>query len=210
MGTSSSAPRADPFLQARHLLQHSGRAGRRHGRRAVAPPAQGRRMVPRRQGPDHPGDEDLPLSRPLDVRPGQVPHARGSDEVREKRDPDRAGSAEAARARHRRRRRAEGHRQGRSAPVVNTAAEFAPRARSPIRPNSTPTCSPDAHPNPHARAVAHHGGGQARQMAGEGRRHGEVRRHPRRDRDRQGDDGIRGGRRRHASARSWCPKAPKA
>ena len=35
-------------------------------------------LLPRRQGPDHPGDEDLPLSRPLHVRPRQVPHPRGS------------------------------------------------------------------------------------------------------------------------------------
>ena len=38
---------------------------------------QGRRARPRRQGPLHPRDEDLPLPRPLDERPGQVPDARG-------------------------------------------------------------------------------------------------------------------------------------
>ena len=48
-----------------------------------------------------------------------------------------------------------------------------------------------------ARPLPDDGGGHARQMAGQGRRHGHVRRHPRRDRDRQGDDGVRGGRRRH-------------
>ena len=52
------------------------------------------------------------------------------------------------------------------------------------------------------------GGGHARQMAGQGRRHGQIGRHPRRDRDRQGDDGVRGGRRRARSPRSSSPRAP--
>jgi hypothetical protein len=52
--------------------------------------------------------------------------------------------------------------------------------------------------NSHARALPHDGGRHARQMAGEGGRHRLRRRHPRRDRDRQGHDGIRSrGRRRH-------------
>ncbi len=41
-----------------------------------------------RQGPPHPRDEDLPLSRPLHERPGQVPdRATRCDEVRKNRDP---------------------------------------------------------------------------------------------------------------------------
>jgi pyruvate dehydrogenase E1 component alpha subunit len=36
-------------------------------------PARSARPLPLRQGADHPGDDDLPLSRPLDVRPGEVP-----------------------------------------------------------------------------------------------------------------------------------------
>ena len=56
----------------------------------------------------------------------------------------------------------------------------------------------DAHQHPHARAVAHDGKGQPGALAQEGRRQGQVRRRHRRDRDRQGDDGIRGGRRGHA------------
>ena len=48
-----------------------------------------------------------------------------------------------------------------------------------------------------ARSVADDGGRHARQMAGQGRRHGQLGRHHRRDRDRQGDDGVRSGRRRH-------------
>ena len=54
---------------------------------------QGRRLVPRRQGPDHPGDADLPLSRPLDVGPGEVPHARGGREDAHRARSDRAGAA---------------------------------------------------------------------------------------------------------------------
>ena len=49
---------------------------------------------------------------------------------------------------------------------------------------------------PDARAVAHHDRGQARQVAREGGRRGQVRPGDLRDRDRQGDDGGRGGRRR--------------
>ncbi len=69
-----------------------------------------------------------------------------------------------------------------------------PRARR--RQNFTRTCWHRWQRNSHARAFAHDGRGQARQMAGQGRRRREVRRHPRRDRNRQGDDGIRSGRRR--------------
>src|SRR6195952_5726395 len=50
---------------------------------------------------------------------------------------------------------------------------------------------------PYARALSDHGGGHARQVAREGRRYGQVRRRHRRDRDRQGHYGGRGGRRRH-------------
>ena len=46
-----------------------------------------------------------------------------------------------------------------------------------------------AHRNPDARAVAHHGGGQARQVARQGRPDHQGRRHHRRDRDRQGHHG---------------------
>ena len=61
-----------------------------------------------------------------------------------------------------------------------------------------PVSATDAHQHPHARAVAHHGEGQPRALAQEGRRQDQVGRRHRRDRDRQGDDGIRGGRRRHS------------
>ena len=45
--------------------------------------------------------------------------------------------------------------------------------------------------------LSHDGGGQSRQVAGQGRRQGCAWRRDRRDRDRQGDDGSRGGRRGH-------------
>ena len=80
---------ADRSLQARRLVQHPGRAGRRHGRaRREGGRRARRRARPLGQGPVHPRDEDLPLSRPLDVRPGQVPHARRrSQKMREEHDP---------------------------------------------------------------------------------------------------------------------------
>ena len=56
----------------------------------------------------------------------------------------------------------------------------------------------DADRSAHAGAVADDGEGQPRQVAEEGRRQRQVGRCHRRDRDRQGDDGGRGGRRRHA------------
>jgi pyruvate dehydrogenase E1 component alpha subunit len=45
---------------------------------AVKDAAERRWRMPRRQGAVSAGGEDLPLSRPLDVRPGEIPHARGS------------------------------------------------------------------------------------------------------------------------------------
>ena len=56
----------------------------------------------------------------------------------------------------------------------------------------------DAHQHPHAGAVAHHGEGQPGALAEEGGRQDQVGRRHCRDRDRQGDHGIRGGRRGHA------------
>ncbi len=61
--------------QARHQLQHSRRRSGRHGcrRRARGGPAR-RRTRARGRGADAAGDENLPLSRPLDVRPGEISH----------------------------------------------------------------------------------------------------------------------------------------
>jgi pyruvate dehydrogenase E1 component beta subunit len=54
------------------------------------------------------------------------------------------------------------------------------------------------HSDPYARSLPHNGGGQARQMARQGRRCREGRRHPGRNRDRQSHHGVRGrGRRPH-------------
>jgi hypothetical protein len=48
--------------------------------RAVKDAADHAGALPLGQGADHPRNEDLSLSRPLDVGPGQVPHPRGSAE----------------------------------------------------------------------------------------------------------------------------------
>src|SRR6476661_5622236 len=64
------------------------------------------------------------------------------------------------------------------------------------RPSFTPTSwsgATDGYRAQNARSVPDDGGGHARQMAREGGRRGEVGRHPRGDRNRQGDDGVRGG-----------------
>ncbi len=51
--------RAGRVLQARLFVQHPRQAGRRHGRRGgLRRWCRSSAMVPRRQGPDHPGDED--------------------------------------------------------------------------------------------------------------------------------------------------------
>ena len=61
------------------------RAVKAAGEKAVA-------LVPRRQGPLHPRDAHLPLSRPLDVGSGEIPHARGSAEDAHRARSDRAGA----------------------------------------------------------------------------------------------------------------------
>ena len=55
------------------------------------------RLVPRRQGPDHSGNDDLPLSRPLDVGPGQIPDQGGGRQGAHRARSDRAGAQAAAR-----------------------------------------------------------------------------------------------------------------
>ena len=55
------------------------------------------RMGARRQGADPARAEDLPLSRPFDVRPGQIPLARGSAGGAREVRPDRGGQARARR-----------------------------------------------------------------------------------------------------------------
>ena len=78
-------------------FKHSRHAGRRHGcARGEGGRRRRHRMVPLRQGPDHPGDADLPLSRPLHVRPGEVPLQGRSAEDALRARPDRAGQGAAA------------------------------------------------------------------------------------------------------------------
>ena len=130
MGTSieRSAATTD-FSQRGRSLRHPGRAGRRHGRAR----GEGRRRArgevgARGQRALHPGDADLPLSRPLHVGPGQVPHARGSAEDARGARPDRAGAPAPAGGQARERGRHEDDRRARSA-----ASSTAPRSsRRPI------------------------------------------------------------------------------
>ena len=79
MGTSVNRSSAGgAALQARRELPHPGHPGRRDGRARGARRGRRRaRMGALRQGADHARAQDLPLSRPFDVRPGQIPLARG-------------------------------------------------------------------------------------------------------------------------------------
>ena len=79
MGTAITRSSAETNLSRRGLSfnipgeQVDGmdvRAVKAAGEKAAA-------LVPRRQGALHSGNADLPLSRPLDVGPGEIPHARG-------------------------------------------------------------------------------------------------------------------------------------
>src|SRR5712671_871352 len=90
--------RSDRFFQARRLVRHSGRAGRRHGRaRRQGGGRPGGEMGPRGQRPLYPGNEDLPLPRPLDVRSRQISDPRGGREGAHRARPDRAGARPHAR-----------------------------------------------------------------------------------------------------------------
>ena len=82
MGTSVTRSSAQTDFSKRGIsFNIPGRAGRRHGRpRGEGRGRRGGRLVPRRQGAVHPGNADLPLPRPLDVGPGEVPHPRGGRE----------------------------------------------------------------------------------------------------------------------------------
>ena len=115
-------------------------------------------------------------------------------EVREKRDPIEHFGQKLIAARRRHRRRSQDDRQG---------GQGDRRRRGGIRHRKPGTGSRRtlhgyarlmSTADPDARAVAHHGRGQACPLAGEGRRHRQVRRHPGRNRNRQGHDGIRSGR----------------
>ncbi len=93
-----------------------GAAGGRHGRGRRAPGGGGGGgALPGRQRPIPAGDEDLPLPRPLHVRPRQVPHARGSPEDARRARLHRAGAASPGRD-GRGRGRAEADRHGGEGP----------------------------------------------------------------------------------------------
>ena len=140
MGTSvTRASAKTDFSKRGASFNIPGRAGRRHGRaRGEGRRRQGGQMVPRGQGPVHPGDADLPLSRPLDVRPGQIPHPRRSREGAHEHDP-----IEQVRHRCSRKKWASEDElkkiDAKVREIVNEAAEFATTIPSPIRPSSTPT-----------------------------------------------------------------------
>ena len=108
---------------------------------------EGGEMVPRRQGPDHPGDADLPLSRPLDVRPGQVPHhARRSRRCAPSTTRSSRCAQRAAREEMGERGRAEEDRRRGARRSSTRPPNSPPTIPSPIRPSSRPTSTPEAAP----------------------------------------------------------------
>ena len=130
MGTSIERSSSTTDLSQRGLsFDIPGEARRRHGRAGGARRRRaGHRARARRQGPDHPRDDDLPLSRALDVRSGQVPHARGG--AADARD---AGSHRAgARAALARRASAEDELEEDRPRRCATASPPRPTSRSPI------------------------------------------------------------------------------
>ena len=123
----------------------------------------GGRALPRRQGAIPAGGEDLPLSRPLHVRPGAVPHARGSAEDAHRARLHRGRAAQAGSARRgggdvqEDRRRGEGDRAGGGGFRADAARS---RIRGTLDRRAAGGLS-DGHADPDAGAVAHHDRGQA-------------------------------------------------
>ena len=171
----------------------------------------GGRARPLRSGADHSRNADLSLSRPFDVRPGEIPQQGRTQPdahrstIRSTRCADRlleAGIADEDELKEIEQ-SARGHRRGGGA--------NSPRiARSPIRRELLDRCAgrrlrpsrPPAMPRNEAHAdagaLADDDRGQDRRwLKSEGEPVQRGRRH-RRDRDRQGDDGGRGGRRGRA------------
>jgi hypothetical protein len=85
-------------VSPRHRLWHPGRAGRRHG---CGRGPRGRhdrgRACPLRPGADHSRNADLPLSRPFDVRSGEVSYQGRSQPDAQRARPDRPFAPAAAR-----------------------------------------------------------------------------------------------------------------
>ncbi len=100
MGTSVSRSSAQTDFSRRGLsFNIPGIAGRRHGRARREGRRRGcARLVPRRQGPDHSRNDDLPLSRPFDVRSGQIPDQGRSRQSAHRARSDRAGAQAAPRS----------------------------------------------------------------------------------------------------------------
>ena len=182
MGTSVTRSSAQTdFSQRGAVLQHSGRAGRRHGRaRGEGRRRQGRGMVPRGQGALHPGDADLPLSRPFDVDPAKYRTREEVDKVRtstirSSRCADRLLASKGRPRSELKKIDAEVRE------IVNEAAEFAQHDPEPdavralhrrlsLKRAGLTFGADHADPSSDARAVADHGEGQPRQVAEEGRR----------------------------------------
>ena len=125
MGTSIQRSSAEPELFRRGQAHRiPGLAGRRHGRARGARRGRSRaRMDAQRQGPDPDRVPDLSLSRPFDVRPGQVPDARGSagrPRAQRSDQPRRAGSARAWASRKRSSRRSTRKSRTSSSPLPSS------------------------------------------------------------------------------------------
>ena len=132
MGTSVERASATTELYKRgEVFGIPGMTGRRHERdRGAKGGRQGGRTRARRQGSVHPGDEDLPLSRPLDVRSRQVPDQGRGQQMRKEHDPIDALRTYMEAERH-------GRRGGvqdidrEIKDIVNEAAEFAQSSPEP-------------------------------------------------------------------------------
>ena len=104
---------------------------------------QGGGLVPRGQRSVHPRDADLPLSRPFDVGPGEIPHARRSREGARRAGSDRAGAPAPAETKMGERGRTEEDRRQGARRSSTRRPNSPPTIPSPIRPSSTPTCCDD-------------------------------------------------------------------
>ena len=141
----SSAPRPRPTCRsaARPIDIPGEQVDGMDVRAVKAAGRQGRAMVPRGQRPDHSRDADLPLSRPLDVGPGEVPHPRGGREGAHRARSDRAGAPARACRRNGRARTTSRRSTPRCARSSTRPPSSPPTIPSPIRPSSTPTSTPE-------------------------------------------------------------------
>ena len=105
----------------------------------------GRRALPRRQGPLHPRGHDLPLPRPLDVGPRQVPHPRGSAGNAREAGRDRACAPDAAERRPCLRGGSQEDRQGHQGCRERLRRVRQRKAQSPRSRNCGRTSTPRSH-----------------------------------------------------------------